>query len=155
MTPAINFAKKANIKFTIHHYDQDELSHGFGEEVATKLDVSRDRVFKTLVVSLDNKELAVMIIPVSKQLDLKACSADLGAKKCQMADHKDVERTTGYVLGGVSPLGQKKKLRTLIDETALEHETIYVSAGRRGLQLELHPEDLRKAINGKMAPIGR
>jgi Cys-tRNA(Pro)/Cys-tRNA(Cys) deacylase len=155
MTPAINFARKAKIKFTVHQYDHDESSHAYGEEVALKLNISRDRVFKTLIVSLENKELAVMIVPVSTQLDLKACSAVLGAKKCQLADQKDVERATGYVVGGVSPLGQKKTLRTVIDETALVHETIYVSAGRRGLQLELAPRDLSMAVHGQIASIGK
>jgi len=155
MTPAINFVKKARIQFIVHQYEHDESSSAYGEEVALKLNISRDRVFKTLVVSLETKELAVMIVPVSKQLDLKACSAILGAKKCQLADQRDVERTTGYVLGGVSPLGQKKKLRTVIDETALGHETIYVSAGRRGLQIELAPRDLCSSVDGTIASIGK
>jgi Cys-tRNA(Pro)/Cys-tRNA(Cys) deacylase len=153
MTPAVNFAKKIKIKFNLHRYEHDDSSSSFGEEAAAKLNVSKDRVFKTLVVSLDDKELAVAVVPVSKQLDLKACAALLGAKKCHMADQKDVERTTGYVVGGVSPLGQKKVLRTMLDESAFAFETIYVSAGKRGLQIELSPKDLCKAVAGIVAPL--
>jgi Cys-tRNA(Pro)/Cys-tRNA(Cys) deacylase len=153
MTPAVNFAKKAKIKFNLHRYNHDESAASFGEEAATKLNVNKERVFKTLVVSLDDKELAVAIAPVSKQLDLKACAAQFDAKKCRMADQKDVERSTGYVVGGVSPLGQKKMLRTVIDKSALALETIYVSAGKRGLQIELSPKDLCEAVNGAFASI--
>jgi Cys-tRNA(Pro)/Cys-tRNA(Cys) deacylase len=148
MTPAVNYAKKAKIKFNLHCYEHDESLSSFGEEAASKLNVSKDQVCKTLVVSLDDKELAVAVVPVSKQLDLKACAALFGVKKCQMADQKDAERSTGYVVGGVSPLGQKRKLRTVIDKTALAHKTIYISAGRRGLQIELSPKDLYEAVGG-------
>jgi len=153
MTPAVNYAKKAKIKFKLQRYEHDESLSSFGEEAASKLNVSKDQVFKTLVVSLDDKELAIAVVPVSKQLDLKACAALFGVKKCQMADQKDVERSTGYVVGGVSPLGQKKKLRTVIDKTALSHNTIYISAGRRGLQIELSPKDLYEAVSGIFASI--
>jgi len=153
MTPAINYAKKAKIKFNLHRYEHDQSASSFGEEAASKLNVSKDRVFKTLVVILDDFELAVAVVPVSKQLDLKACAALFGIKKCQLSDQKDAERSTGYVVGGVSPLGQKNKLRTIIDKTALNQETIYVSAGRRGLQIELSPKDLCDAVTGTFASI--
>ncbi len=153
MTPAINAAKKAKIKYTIHQYEHDPSAESYGEEAAVKLNVSSDRVFKTLVVSLENKELAVSIIPVSGKLNLKSFAAALGAKKATMANHKDTERVTGYVLGGISPLGQKKRLKTVIDESALNFETIYVSAGKRGLDIELSPEDLGSVIDSKFASI--
>ncbi|MFC1884776.1 Cys-tRNA(Pro) deacylase [Thermodesulfobacteriota bacterium] len=142
MTPAINSAKRANINFNIHEYDHDPAADSYGEEAAIKLGVDTGRVFKTLVVALDNKDLAVAVLPVSKLLNLKLFAKAIGTKKVAMADRKVVERTTGYVLGGVSPIGQKKKLRTIIDESATVHDTIYVSAGRRGLDIELAPDDL-------------
>jgi Cys-tRNA(Pro)/Cys-tRNA(Cys) deacylase len=115
--------------------------------------VPADRVFKTLVVSLDNKELAVGVVPVSSMLSMKRIAKAVGAKKAAMAAQADVERATGYVLGGVSPLGQKKRLKTIIDASAKNYSTIYVSAGRRGLEIELSPEDLGKLVNGIFADI--
>ncbi|MCF6248519.1 MAG: Cys-tRNA(Pro) deacylase [Desulfobacula sp.] len=142
MTPAINSLKNAKIKYQIHPYDHDPDSKAYGEEAAEKLKVPFDRLFKTLVVSIDNNELAVALVPVSKQLDLKLFAKNIKAKKAKMADKKDVERSTGYPLGGVSPMGQKKKLKTIIDHSALNFDTVYVSAGRRGLQIELSPKKL-------------
>ena len=142
MTPAINSLKKAKIKYKIHQYEHDPASRVYGKEAAEKLNVSFDRIFKTLVVSIDNKDLSVAVVPVSRQLDLKAFAKVLKSKKAKMADKKEVERATGYILGGVSPIGQKKKLKTIIDSSALKYNTVYVSAGRRGLQIELSPEDL-------------
>ncbi len=147
MTPAINSLKKANIKHNIHSYDHDPKSKAYGEEAAEKLNVSFDRLFKTLVVSIENKVLAVAVVPVSKQLHLKSFAKSLKAKKVKMADKTFVERSTGYLLGGVSPIGQKKRLTTIIDESALSFDTIYVSAGKRGLQVELSPNDLGAQIN--------
>ncbi len=155
MTPAINSAKKAKIKFKTHQYEHDSSAESYGEEAAIKLNVSSDRMFKTLVVSLGNKELAVSVIPVSGQLNLKSFAAALGAKKASMANHKDAERATGYVLGGISPLGQKKRLKTVIDESALNYETIYVSAEKRGLDIELSPKDLNTVVDGKFASIAK
>ncbi len=141
MTPAINCVKKAKIKFNVHTYEHNPSSDSYGKEAAEKLTVSVDRVFKTLVVSA-GKELAVVVVPVSQKLNLKSAALALGVKKTAMADTKKAERSTGYILGGISPLGQKKKLKTMIDESALAYETIYVSAGKRGLEIELSPEDL-------------
>ena len=153
MTPAINAAKKAKIGFKVHQYDHDANAESYGMEEAGKLNVEVDRVFKTLVVAVDGSELAVSIVPVAKRLDIKPLASSLGAKRSGMADQKDAERATGYVVGGISPLGQRKRLRTVIDESALLHETIFVSAGKRGLEIELAPEDLSDLVNGTFASI--
>jgi Cys-tRNA(Pro)/Cys-tRNA(Cys) deacylase len=155
MTPAINQAKKSNITFRVHEYEHDPSSESYGEEAARKLGVDGDRVFKTLVVDLGSSSLAVAVVPVTRQLDLKLFAKVLGFKKADMADKKDVERVTGYVLGGVSPIGQKKSLPTVVDETAKGFETIYVSAGRRGLEIELSPSDLCLLTKGRFGGIGR
>lgn len=142
MTPAINSAKKARIPFTLHEYDHDPANEAWGLEASEKLNVSPDRVFKTLVTRVDGGELVVALVPVCAMLSMKQVARGAGGKKAVMADKRDVERATGYVLGGVSPLGQKKRLRTLIDESAQTFATLYVSAGRRGLEIELAPADL-------------
>ncbi|WP_022667826.1 Cys-tRNA(Pro) deacylase [Desulfospira joergensenii] len=142
MTPAVNQAKKAKINFTLHQYTHDPSSDSYGDEAAEKLGLSQDRVFKTLVIELDSRELAVALVPVSGKLDLKSAAGLLNAKKARMADQKEVERATGYILGGVSPLGQKKSLAFIMDESAREFDTLFVSAGRRGLEIELSPRDL-------------
>ncbi len=153
MTPGINVAKKNNIAHTVHEYSHDSSSESYGSEAAEKLGVPEIRVFKTLVVSLDNKELAVGVVPVSSMLSMKLIAKAVGAKKAAMATKTDVVRSTGYVIGGVSPLGQKKRLKTIIDSSANNFSTVYVSAGRRGLEIELSPEDLRKLVNGVFAKI--
>ncbi len=142
MTPAINTAQKAKIKFTVHEYSHDPNTSSYGEEAAEKLGIEQNRVFKTLVVANEQNDLYVAIVPVSSQLNFKLCAKAIGCKKIAMADKKLVERTTGYLLGGVSPIGQKKILPTIIHETAKEFDTIFVSAGKRGLQIELVPDDL-------------
>jgi len=147
MTPGINFVKKHKIEHRIHQYIHDQSSESFGHEAADKMGVSQQRVFKTLVVMLDNRELVVGILPVSSMLNLKLIAKASGAKKAAMASPSDVERTTGYVLGGVSPLGQNRRLRTFIDSSAGEHLTVYVSGGRRGLEIELSPMDLAQLTN--------
>jgi Cys-tRNA(Pro)/Cys-tRNA(Cys) deacylase len=153
MTPGISTAKKNRISHRVHEYSHDESSESYGLEAAEKMAVPEERVFKTLVVILDNKELAVGVIPVSSLLSMKFIAKALGAKKAAMADKSDVERSTGYVLGGVSPLGQKKRLKTVIDSSAKNHATVYVSAGRRGLEIELSPDDLTKLTSGTLAEI--
>lgn len=155
MTPAINTAKQAKIPYQVHEYAHDPKAESYGEEAAVKLNLPMARVFKTLVVALDGKELAVAVVPVSGMLDMKHCAAALGAKKCDMADRKDAERSTGYVLGGISPLGQKKRLKTVIDASAQEFETMYVSAGRRGLEIELAPGDLARLTEAVFAQVSR
>ena len=142
-TPAIVAAERAAIAFTVHEYEHDPKAASYGLEAAEKLGVDPARVFKTLVVAVDGA-LTVAIVPVETQLDLKA----LG-KRVTMADSKLAERTTGYVAGGISPLGQRKQLPTVIDESAFDLETIHVSAGRRGLEIELAPADLLALTGGQ------
>lgn len=153
MTPGIKLAEKAKIPHTVHEYHHDAASESYGLEAAEKLGVSDTQVFKTLVVSLDGRELAVGVVPVSAMLNMKLIAKASGAKKAAMALPADVERSTGYVLGGVSPLGQKKRLKTFIDASARCQNTIFVSAGRRGLEIELRPEDLIKLVNGRFAEL--
>ncbi|MDR9436185.1 MAG: Cys-tRNA(Pro) deacylase [Thiohalophilus sp.] len=157
MTPAIEIARKARIRFTIHEYTHDPAAESYGLEAVEQLGVEPARVFKTLLVSLlgSGSMLAVGIVPVDKQLDLKSMAAAAGAKKARLADSWEAERVTGYVLGGISPLGQKKRLLTILDETVMNYETIYVSAGRRGLEIELWPVDLRRLTDGTLAAIAR
>ena len=155
MTPGINAAKKSNVSFKIHEYSHDASSQSYGLEAAEKMGVSQQRVFKTLVVKIDNKDLVVGVIPVNSLLSMKLIAKAVRAKKAVMAEKSDVERSTGYVLGGVSPLGQKKRLETIIDFSALEFSTIYVSAGRRGLEIELDPQDLANLTNAKLADISQ
>jgi Cys-tRNA(Pro)/Cys-tRNA(Cys) deacylase len=155
MTPAINAARQAKVAHQVHEYVHDPGAASYGMEAAEKLGLPENRVFKTLVVSLDNQALAVAVVPVSSMLNMKAMAKAMGAKKAAMAQPADVERATGYVLGGVSPLGQKKRLKTIIDASARTFPTVYVSAGRRGLQIELDPEDLIKLTGGRFAEIGR
>jgi Cys-tRNA(Pro)/Cys-tRNA(Cys) deacylase len=155
MTPAVHAARKAKIACRVHEYLHDPGSESFGLEAAERLGLPEARVFKTLVVALDNKELVVGVLPVSTMLSMKGLARAVGAKKAAMAKPADVERVTGYVLGGVSPLGQKKKLKTVIDTSAQSFPTIYVSAGRRGLQIELSPRDLQRLTGGSFAEICR
>lgn len=153
MTPAINLVKKLKLNFTIHEYEHDPNSQSYGLEAAEKMGVNPAHVFKTLVVQDDNDKLAVAIVPVEQMLNLKKIAKAIGSKKATMADPKLVERTTGYMLGGVSPFGQKKRLPTVIDITAKDLLTLYVSGGRRGLELELSPEDLRKTLGASFVEI--
>ena len=153
MTPAINLVKKKKITHTVHSYQHEPDHPSYGLEAAEKLGIPACRVYKTLVAELGDATLAVAIIPVEKMLSMKLLAKAAGAKKAGMADRKVVEKTTGYVLGGVSPLGQKKLLPTYIDDSAEQHPTIYVSAGRRGLEIELAPASLLELTRGRMAPL--
>src|SRR4051812_6239716 len=137
MTPAIRAAERAKISFAVHPYEHDPSAESFGLEAAAALGVDPERMFKTLVARLDGAALVLGLVPVAARLDLKALAAALDAKKADLADPSAAERVTGYVVGGISPLGGKKALPTVVDESALAHATIYVSAGRRGLQMEL------------------
>lgn len=151
MTPAINLIKQAKLAHSIHEYDHDPAAHSYGLEAAEKLQVEPEIVFKTLVVLLDGKQLAVGIIPVESQLSMKHIAQAAKAKRAVMADKSEVERSTGYVLGGVSPLGQKKRLRTYLHDSARDLPALYVSAGRRGLEIELSPQDLLSLTGGVFA----
>ncbi|WP_281557268.1 Cys-tRNA(Pro) deacylase [Thalassomonas sp. RHCl1] len=148
MTPAVNSAKKHKIAFTLHQYQHEASSASFGLEAAEKLAVAPEKIFKTLVVSTQDKQLAVAIVPVMLQLDLKAMAKALACKKVTMADKAQVEKSTGYVLGGVSPLGQKKSLVTVIDKSCEALATMFVSGGKRGLEIELAPKDLTRLTRG-------
>jgi Cys-tRNA(Pro)/Cys-tRNA(Cys) deacylase len=146
-TPAIAAAEKAGIAFRLHPYEHDPSAASYGLEAAEKLDVDEARVFKTLVVTVTGT-LTVAVVPVAAQVDLRA----LG-KRAALAEAKDAERATGYVLGGISPLGQRRPLPTILDESALAFDSIYVSAGRRGLELELAPRDLVALTGARVAAI--
>lgn len=153
MTPAINEAKKQKIQYKVHQYTHNPNHSSFGLEAAESLDLDAARVFKTLVVQLDNGTLTVGIVPVSSKLNMKQVAKAAGSKKAAMADAALVEKSTGYVLGGVSPLGQKKRLPTIIDSSASNHKTIFVSGGRRGLEIELSSDDLCRLTSGSFAEI--
>ncbi|MFF8904262.1 Cys-tRNA(Pro) deacylase [Streptomyces olivaceoviridis] len=153
-TPATVALTAAGVDFTVHAYDHDPSHPSYGEEAAEAMGVSPERVFKTLVADVDGS-LVVGVVPVAGSLDLKALAAAVGGKRATMADPALAERTTGYVRGGISPLGQRKKLPTVIDDSAESHATICVSAGRRGLEVELAPGDLAKLTGAVPAPIGR
>lgn len=153
MTPAINAVKKKKIPHTVHQYSHDPNHDSFGKEAAEQLGLPEEKVFKTLVVQLDNNTLAVGIISVSSMLSMKKIAKAAGAKKAMMAEKTLVEKSTGYVLGGVSPLGQKKRLLTIVDSSAKNFSTIFVSAGRRGLDIELKPDDLLFLTAGSFAEI--
>ncbi|MET9115090.1 Cys-tRNA(Pro) deacylase [Streptomyces longwoodensis] len=153
-TPATVALTAAGVDFTVHAYDHDPNHPSYGEEAAEAMGVSPERVFKTLVADVDGA-LTVAVVPVAGQLDLKALAAAVGGKKAAMADPALAERTTGYVRGGISPLGQRKKLPTVLDASAGGHATICVSAGRRGLEVELSPADLAALTGATLAPIGR
>ena len=153
MTPAIDLLNKQKIKFKIHQYQHDKNCVSYGLEAAQKMQVKAEQVFKTLVVNLDNNSLVVSILPVTEKLNMKQVAKACSVKKAQMADKEVVLRSTGYVLGGVSPLGQKKRLKTLIDSSALGFQSIYVSAGKRGLDIELNPNDLISLLNALPAEL--
>jgi Cys-tRNA(Pro)/Cys-tRNA(Cys) deacylase len=153
-TPATVALTKANVPFTTHTYEHDPAAGSFGAEAAEAMGVVPERVFKTLLAEVDGK-LTVAVVPVSGSLDLKALASAVGGKKAAMADPATAERSTGYVLGGISPLGQRKPLRTVVDESALEFETVLCSGGRRGLEIELAPAELVRLTAAVTASIGR
>lgn len=153
-TPATVAASAAGIDFTTHAYAHDPSAPSYGEEAAEALGVSPDRVFKTLVAEVDGT-LTVAVVPVSASLDLKALASAAGGKRATMADPAAAERTTGYVRGGISPLGQRKKLPTVLDTSARDHETVHISAGRRGLEIELSPDALATLTSATVAEIAR
>jgi Cys-tRNA(Pro)/Cys-tRNA(Cys) deacylase len=153
-TPATVALERAGLAFTRHSYEHDPAAASYGLEAAEALGLDPAAVFKTLLADVDGA-LVVGIVPVTGQLDLKALAAALGGKRAAMADPAVAERTTGYVVGGISPIGQKRRLPTVLDTSALDLPTVYVSGGKRGLDLGLDPRDLVRLLEAQVAPIGR
>ena len=155
MTPATKVLDKARVNYSLHRYEHDPQAESYGGEAAEKLGLDPARVFKTLLASTETGELLVAVVPVSGQLDLKLLARAAGSKRIGMADPAAAQRSTGYLLGGISPLGQKKAHRSFIDASAQAFPTIHVSAGRRGLEVELSAEALAQQTRAIFAPIGR
>lgn len=155
MTPAIDLLKKTAAAHRVHSYSHDPKAPSYGLEAAEKLGLDPARVFKTLLAASEKGELLVAVVPVAGSLDLKALAQAAGVKKVEMADPLAAQRATGYLLGGISPLGQKKRLRTVIDESANDWPSLFVSAGRRGLEVELAPALLAQLTGAAFAVIGR
>ncbi|MDM1250447.1 Cys-tRNA(Pro) deacylase [Acinetobacter johnsonii] len=152
MTPATKLLKANKIDFSIHEYEHDANAKSFGLEAAEKLNLRVEEVFKTLLVT-DEKNYFVAILPVHHQLNLKKVAQAVGAKKLKISDPKDAERLTGYLVGGISPVGQKKRLKTVIDQSAQQLEKLYVSGGKRGLDIGLKPQDLAKVLSATFADV--
>jgi len=151
-TPATAQLTRARIAFTLHPYEHDPRAEAFGEEAAAALGVAPERIFKTLIATVDGK-LACGVVPVAGHLDLKALATAVGGKRAAMAEPAAAARATGYVVGGISPIGQKSRIPVVVDESAQGFETVFVSAGKRGLQVELRPDDLAAAANATYAAI--
>ena len=151
-TPATALLTKGGIAHTLHRYEHDPRAEAYGEEAAAALGVAPTQLFKTLIASVDGR-LACGVVPVSARLDLKAFAAAVGGKRAELADPAAAARATGYVVGGISPIGQKQRLRVVVDASAEAFDTVFVSAGRRGLQVRLSPGDLARAASATFAPI--
>ncbi len=144
MTPAIRQIKQKKINCKIYRYEHDTSNTSFGLEVVEKLSLNVHEVFKTLIIHLNSGDFAVALIPVCSKASMKKIAKALNVKKASMADTIDAQKITGYIQGGISPIGQKKQLKTVIDESAKKYKTIYVSGGQRGLEIEINPKDLQK-----------
>lgn len=155
MTPAIRVLRRAEIDFELLEYAHDPTVPAYGEEAARALNLPAQAVFKTLLANIDGKRLVVALVPVSGSLDLKALARAASGKKAIMAEATAAERATGYVVGGISPLGQKQRLETFVDTSAEKLARIHVSGGRRGLELALAPADLQRLIAARLVPLAR
>jgi Cys-tRNA(Pro)/Cys-tRNA(Cys) deacylase len=153
-TPAIAALRKAGVAHEVHRYDHDPTRNSYGREAAEAMGVDERRVFKTLVAAAAGK-LVVGVVPVAATLDLKALAAAVGAKRAEMADPTEAERSSGYVLGAISPIGQKRRLTTVVDRSVGEWDTMFCSGGHRGLEIELAPADLVRLTGARLAPIAR
>jgi Cys-tRNA(Pro)/Cys-tRNA(Cys) deacylase len=154
-TPALSLLNDAGIAYTVHTYGHHSGTDSYGEEAAQALGVEPSRVFKTLIAATDDRRLVVGVVPVSGRLDLKALAIAVGAKRVDLAEPAAAQRATGYVVGGISPFGQRQTLPSVVDGTALEHATVYVCGGRRGLQVEVAPADLVTVTGATTAAISR
>ncbi|MDP9118450.1 MAG: Cys-tRNA(Pro) deacylase [Actinomycetota bacterium] len=151
-TPATSALARSGVSYRLHPYPHDPRAQAYGDEAASALGVCPDRIFKTLIATVDGR-LVCGVVPVAAHLDLKALAANVGGKRAEMADPQTAARATGYVVGGISPLGQKSRLQVLVDSSAATFETVFVSAGRRGLQVELSPQDLLQVAAAALARI--
>lgn len=152
-TPAVRELQRRGVPHRLHQYEHDRAATSYGQEAADAMGVDAARICKTLVAVVDGR-LAVAVVPVTGEVDLKALAAALGGKRAAMADPSVAERATGYVVGGISPIGQKQRLATVVDSSVDGLPTVYVSGGRRGLEIELAPADLVAATGGTFAAIG-
>lgn len=155
MTPAVDAAKAAGIEYEVVQYQHDPSAGSFGLEAAELLGVPPEQVFKTLLAKMDGSVLVVGMVPVAMRLDLKALAAAAGGRRAEMADPAEAQRATGYVLGGISPLGQKRRLTAVLDSSAMAQDRVYVSAGRRGMEIVLAPADLVRLTGARVASISR
>ena len=153
-TRATQQLAKLGISHTVHRYEHDPRHPSYGQEASDALGVPPDRVFKTLIADVDG-ELTVAVVPVGGSLDLKALATVVGGKKAAMAEAAQAEKASGYVTGGIAPVGLRRPLPVVVDETALRHVTVFCSAGQRGLEIELAPADLVTAAGARTAPIAR
>jgi len=155
MTPAILQLDRLGVAYTLHEYQHQPNSTSYGEEAAAKLGITPDQVFKTLVAKLDGKQLCVAVLPVSAQLSMKLLARAASCRKAVMADTGEAQRSSGYLAGGISPLGQKRRLPTFIDSSAEDYSSIYISAGRRGLEVALAPVDLQTILDASFVSLAQ